>query len=261
MSYAQWCSQCNGQYSQSPRKEILADLLEELKQLDPFAAVDDDVLGRLKLQFVEFLKQCKRSANSLSLIQPGRFLIPGDIPDAEVLLFIPLLSIDRYTDAQLQDAPKNSYFKLCESRYQRYIKELVDPFYQSFFRRIDRQLVLVDVVNTFHAGPAALDDMQQALSNITDSFAYGKQSRFSQLFNPKIDKVVFAATKIDQVLSEDHESVRQLLGHVIRQAYKSAQHEGVVPECEATAAVRSSHEVRHNGEQGISGLDISDADS
>jgi predicted YcjX-like family ATPase len=257
MSYAQWCSQCSLQYSHSPRKEILAGLLKELQQLDPLAAVDDEVLRRLNSQFFEFLKQCKDSANSLSLIQPGRFLIPGDIPDTELLMFIPLLNIDLYTDAQLQDAPNNSYFKLCETRYQRYIKELIDPFYQSFFRRIDRQVVLVDVVNALHAGPAALDDMQQALSNITDSFAYGKQSRFSQLFSPKIDKVVFAATKIDQVLSEDHESVRQLLGHVIRQAYKSAQHEGVIPECEATAAVRSSHEVKHNGEQGISGLDSS----
>lgn len=257
MSYTQWCSQCSVQYSQSPRKEILAGLLGELKQLDPLAAVNDEVLYRLNGQFVEFLKKCKSSANSLSLIQPGRFLIYGKIPDVEVLLFIPLLDIARYTEKQLQDAPKNSYFKLCEARYQRYNKELIDPFYQSFFRRIDRQLVLVDVVNTLHAGPTALDDMQQALSNITDSFAYGKQSRFSQLFNPKIDKVAFVATKIDQVLSEDHESVRQLLGHVIRKAYKSAQHEGVVPECEAAAAVRSSHEVRHNGEQGISGLDSS----
>jgi predicted YcjX-like family ATPase len=58
-------------------------------------------------------------------------------------------------------------------------------------------------------------------------------------------------------LSEDHESVRQLLGQVVRAAYKSAQHEGVAPECEATAAVRSSHEVRHNGEQGIAGFDTS----
>jgi len=97
--------------------------------------------------------------------------------------------------------------------------------------------------------------MRQALSNITDSFAYGKQSSFFQLFSPKVDKVVFAATKIDQVLSEDHEAVRQLLGQVVRQAYMNAQHEGVVPECEATAAVRSSREVKHEGEPGISGCD------
>jgi predicted YcjX-like family ATPase len=257
MNYSQWCSQCSVQYGQSPRKEILGEFLEELQKLDPLSTVDDDILLRLHGRYIEFLKQCKDNVNSLSLIQPGRFLIPGDISDADILLFIPLLNIGRYTDVQLQDAPKNSYFKVCESRYQRYIKELIDPFYQSFFRRIDRQLVLVDVVNTLHAGPEAFDDMQQALSNITDSFAYGKQSRFSQLFSPKIDKVVFVATKIDQVLSEDHESVRQLLGHLIRKAYKSAQHEGVIPECEATAAVRSSNEVKHDGEQGVSGFDIS----
>ncbi len=255
LSFSQWCRQCSVQYAQSPRKEILAALPDEIKQLDPLAVVDDETLQRLHHHFIEFLKHCKDSANSLSLIQPGRFLIPGDIPDIAVLLFIPLLHINRYSDTQLQDAASNSYFKVCEARYQRYIKELIEPFYQTFFRRIDRQLVLVDLVNALHAGPAALADMQLALNQITESFSYKKQSRLLQLFNPKIDKVVFVATKIDQVLSEDHESVRQLLGHVIRKAYKSAQHEGVVPECEATAAVRSSHEVKHNGEQGISGID------
>jgi predicted YcjX-like family ATPase len=257
LSYSQWCSQCSEQYNTSPRKEILANLPVQLEQLDPLAVADDATLQRLHNQFVEFLKACKSSSHRLSLIQPGRFLIPGDIPDAKLLLFIPLLNIGRYSDVALQNAPNNSFFKICQSRYQRYVKELIDPFYQSFFRRIDRQLVLVDVVNALHAGPAAVADMQQALSNITDSFVYGKQSRFAQLFSPKIDKVVFAATKIDQVLSEDHESVRQLLGQVVRAAYKSAQHEGVAPECEATAAVRSSHEVRHNGEQGIAGFDTS----
>jgi predicted YcjX-like family ATPase len=257
MTYSQWCSQCSGQYNASPRKEILAALPMKFEPLDPLAIADDVTLQRLHYHFVEFLKACKNSSNSLSLIQPGRFLIPGDIPDAEILWFIPLLNLGQYSDLQLQNAPQNTYFKVCQARYQRYIKELIDPFYQSFFRRIDRQLVLVDVVNALHAGPSAVDDMQQALSNITDSFAYGKQSRFVQLFSPKIDKVVFAATKIDQVLSEDHESVRQLLGQVVRAAYKSAQHQGVVPECEATAAVRSSHEVRHKGEQGIAGFDTS----
>ena len=255
MSYSRWCSQCSAQYTQSPRKEILGSLLEELQQIDPLAEADSDVLERLHSDYLAFLKQCKYGDKSLSLIQPGRFLIPGDIHDTDVLLFIPLLKVASYTEGQLQSAAENSYFKLCEKRYKRYIKELIDPFYKQFFHRIDRQLVIVDVVNALNAGPAYVDDMRQAVSNITDSFVYGKQSRVFQLFNPKIDKVVFVASKIDQVLSEDHESVRQLLGQLIRQAYKSAQHEGVVPECEAAAAVRSSREVKHEGERGITGAD------
>jgi predicted YcjX-like family ATPase len=255
MSYSRWCSQCSAQYTQSPRKELLGGLLDQLQQLDPLAEADHEILKQLHTSYLAFLKECKYGDKSLSLIQPGRFLIPGDIPDPELLEFIPLLKVASYTEGQLHNAAENSYFKQCEKRYQRYIKELIDPFYKQFFHRIDRQLVIVDVVNALNAGPAYLDDMRQALSNITDSFAYGKQNRVFQLFNPKIDKVVFVASKIDQVLSEDHEAVRQLLGQLIREAYKNAQHEGVFPECEAAAAVRSSREVKHEGERGISGLD------
>lgn len=255
MTYTRWCVQCNAQYSQSPRAELLGDLLAELQQVDPFAEVDETRLEQLNQRFIQFLQDCKNKGNGLSLIQPGRFLIPGDITDPDVLCFVPLLNLAKYSQEDLNNAAENSYFKRCEGRYLRYVKQLVDPFYKTFFSRIDRQLVLVDVVNALNAGPDYVDDMRQALTNITESFAYGKQNKLFQLFSPKIDKVVFAATKIDQVLSEDHEAVRQLLGVLIKQAYRNAQHEGIQPVCEATAAVRSSKEIQHCGERGIAGSD------
>ena len=219
MSYSRWCAQCNTQYTQSPRTELLGSLLNDLQQLDPLAEADEQKLKALNAHFIQFLKACKNHAasdgsngnKSLSLIQPGRFLIPGQVDDASILCFLPLLKCGSYTEGQLNNASHNSYFKLCERRYKRYVKELVDPFYKTFFSRIDRQLVLVDVVSALNAGPQYIDDMRQALTNITDSFAYGSQNRLLQLFNPKIDKVIFAATKVDQVVSEDHEAVRNLL--------------------------------------------------
>jgi predicted YcjX-like family ATPase len=253
MSYSRWCAQCNAQYTQRPRSELLGELLTDLQQLDPLAEVDEEQLEIINKRFIKFLHDCKYNGKSLSLIQPGRFLIPGDVEGLNVLCFVPLLKCGSYTEGQLATASDNSYFKVCERRYKRYIKELVEPFYKTFFSRIDRQLVLVDVVNALNAGPEYIDDMRQALTNITDSFAYGSQNRFAQLFSPKIDKVIFAATKIDQVVSEDHEAVRQLLVILVNQAYKNAQHEGIQPMCEATAAVRSSIEIEHDGEQGITG--------
>ena len=253
MSYSRWCAQCSALYTQQPRLGLLGTKLLALQQLDPLAEYDEKTLAQAHSGFVEFLKECKDSG--LSLIQPGRFLIPGQTNDAELLQFIPLLKCGSYSEGQLHTAGENSYFKLCQRRYNRYIKELVDPFYARFFGRIDRQLVLVDVVNTLYSGPEYIDDMRQALSNISDSFAYGSQNRLRQLFSPRIDKVVFAATKIDQVLSEDHDSVRQLLGTIVKQAYNNAQHEGVRPLCEAAAAVRASQEIDYEGGKGIAGFD------
>ena len=261
MSYSRWCAQCNAQYNQSPRTALLGDLLTDLQQLDPLAEADEEKLNALNIRFVQFLHDCKYNrdkgeSKSLSLIQPGRFLIPGTVKNTEVLCFIPLLKSGSYSEGQLATASDNSYFKVCERRYQRYIKDLVEPFYKTFFRRINRQLILVDVVSALNAGPEYLDDMRQALSNITDSFAYGNQNRLLQLFRPKIDKVIFAATKIDQVVSEDHDAVRKLLSLIVGQAYKNAQHEGVKPSCEATAAVRSSKEIDYQGEKGVTGTDF-----
>ena len=253
MDYSRWCGQCSAQYTQQPRASLLGPLLNDLQQLDPLATADESLLTHLNERFIEFLKACKYKDKSLSLIQPGRFLIPGQVDDKSTLCFVPLLKCGSYTEGQLAAASKDSYFKVCERRYQSYIKELVEPFYKNFFSRIDRQLVLVDIVNALNAGPEYVDDMRQALTNITDSFAYGSQNRLLQLFSPKIDKVVFAATKIDQVLSEDHEAVRQLLAVVVKQAYKNAQHEGIHPSCEATAAVRCSKEIEREGERGIAG--------
>ena len=156
-------------------------------------------------------------------------MLPGNVADPDILCFIPLLKVASYSEGQLATANKRSYYKVCEQRYKRYLKELVEPFYHDFFSRIDRQLVLVDVINALNSGPEYIDDMRQALANITDSFAYGKQNKLFQLFSPKIDKVVFAATKIDQVIAEDHESVRQLLSVIVKQAYENAQYEGVDP--------------------------------
>ena len=256
MDYSRWCMQCNAQYTQQPRVEIIGDLLGELQQLDPLAEVDEELLSSLNKRFITFLHDCKHRDKCLSLIQPGRFLIPGDVKDLSVLCFVPLLKGASYTEGQLDSASENSYFKVCERRYKRYINELVEPFYKTFFRRIDRQLILVDVVSALNSGPEYIDDMRHALANITDSFAYGSQNRFKQLFKSKIDKVVFAATKIDQVVSEDHEAVRQLLAIVVKQAYKNAQHEGIQPTCEATAAVRCSKEIEHEGDDAISGTTV-----
>lgn len=256
MGYARWCAQCNSQYTQEPRASLLGDLLDELQQIDPLSKADLDYLYKLNQRFVEFLEECKHNGKSLSLIQPGRFLVPGKIEGNELLYFVPLLKSGSYTEGQLASASSDSYFKICEGRYNRYISELVEPFYKNFFSKIDRQIVLVDVINAINSGVQYIDDMRQALTNITDSFSYGEQSRIRQLFSPKIDKLIFAATKIDQVVTEDHSSAKNLLSKIVTHAYKNAQYDGVTPDCEVIAAVRSSKEIVKDGQPAISGRNI-----
>lgn len=252
MSYLRWSAQCAALYNQSPRKELLGELQLELQQLDPMSKIDEGQLKSLNQRYISFLHACKK--NRLSLIQPGRLLLPDKVDDPTTLCFIPLLNVGHFSEKQLESAAEDSLYKVCKARYHAYIKTLVEPFYKDYFSRIDRQLVLVDVVNTLSDGPEYMADMCNSLTRITDSLAYGTQGHLRQFFTPKISKVVFAATKIDQVLSEDHERARQLLGSVVRQAYLNAKHERVKPGCEVTAAVRCSKEQLHQGEMGITGV-------
>lgn len=252
MSYLRWSAQCAALYNQSPRKELLGELQLELQQLDPMSKIDEGQLKSLNQRYISFLHACK--INRLSLIQPGRLLLPGKVIDPITLCFIPILNIGHYSEKKLEGAAEDSLYKVCKKRYRAYIKTLVEPFYKDFFSRIDRQLVLVDVVNTLSDGPEYMADMCSSLTHITDSLAYGNQGHLRQFFTPKISKVVFAATKVDQVLSEDHERTRQLLGSVVRQAYLNAQHGDVSPGCEVTAAVRCSKEQLHEGDMGIIGI-------
>src|SRR5690554_7086025 len=41
MSFKRWCDLCQAQYLRSPRLELLGSLLDEFKQLDPFAPADE----------------------------------------------------------------------------------------------------------------------------------------------------------------------------------------------------------------------------
>ncbi|MEH6628755.1 MAG: YcjX family protein [Motiliproteus sp.] len=259
MSFSEWCSQCAALFTKEPRASLLGSLLKELQQLDPLAPFDEETLNELKLKYVEFLKHCKYKTHALSLIQPGRFLIPGEFAGDEALQFVPILSCNARTRGQLENASANSYFKVLEKRYNDYVNKVISPFYKKFFRPIDRQVVLVDVINALNGGPEYIADMQHALSNICDSFSYGNSSPIMKLFRPKIEKVIFAASKIDQVVAKDHDNVRQLLSSVVRKALEEAAYKGAEHKSEAIAAIRSSNEADLRGSFGLKGVDLDGA--
>ncbi len=255
MSYAEWCSQCAAQFTLEPRASLLANLLSELQTLDPLAPYNETTANQLNQKYCEFLKRCKYSEHALSVIQPGRFLIPGEFAGHDALMFVPLLSCSSRTTAELENASQTSYFKTFERCYNSYISKIVVPFYKKFFRPINRQIVLVDVINALNGGPDYIEDMRQALSNISDSFSYGRQSPILSLFTPKIEKVIFAASKVDQVVAKDHDNIRQMTAALVRKALDDAAYKGIEPKPEAIAAIRASHEIIHSGSPAITGTD------
>ena len=150
-----------------------------------------------------FLVSC-RTREQLSLLQPGRFLNPGELADPSVLGFCPL-PIEAGTRVR-----PGSLAEVMASRFEAYKRNVVQPFFSQLARGIDRQIVLVDVLRALNAGEEAFTDQRQALATILQAFRYGRRHRLQWLFGARIDRVLFAATKADHVpaLQRDHLAAR-----------------------------------------------------
>ncbi len=255
MSFQQWCLDCQSLFRESARRELLGSLFDDLAELDPLAEMDKTTVESLHKRYVAFLHNC--SSSGLSLLQPGRFILPGEVTSP---VFIPLLSstLKKLDKENWNKATENSYIKVLESAYNRYLNEQVKPFYREQFTGIDRQVVLVDVLKALNLGRHSMGDMQLALTRVLDSFQFGQNSLISRLFNPRIEKVLFVASKIDQVLPDQHENVRALTAAIVQSAYRKATFEQVDVQCEATASVRATTVFNNNGRAMLQGLFVNE---
>ena len=104
----------------------------------------------------------------MSLLPPGRFLMPGNLAGSPALTFAPL---DVPADGT---APDGSLWAMMVRRYEAYKDVVVRPFFRDHFARLDRQIVLVDALAAFNAGPEALRDLEAALAGILDCFRIGR---------------------------------------------------------------------------------------
>jgi predicted YcjX-like family ATPase len=134
-------------------------------------------------------------------------------------------------------------------RYDAYVREIVRPFFRDHFARLDRQIVLVDVLSTLNAGPDALRDLESGLASILDCFNPGRRSLLSTLFNPRIDRILFAATKADHLHRSSHDRLEAILRRITERAIGRATFAGATIDVIALAAIRATREatIRQGG--------------
>jgi predicted YcjX-like family ATPase len=127
-------------------------------------------------------------------------------------------------------------------RYEAYKDVVVRPFFRDHFSRLDRQIVLVDALSAFNAGPEALADLEAALAGILDCFRIGRGTLLSALFRPKIDRILFAATKADHLHHQSHDRLEAILRRAVAKAVARAEDGGAGIDVVALAAVRATRE-------------------
>jgi predicted YcjX-like family ATPase len=129
-------------------------------------------------------------------------------------------------------------------RYEAYKQVVVRPFFRDHFARLDRQVVLVDALSAFNSGPEALVDLEAALAGILDCFRIGRGTILSSLFRPRIDRILFAATKADHLHRSSHDRLEAVLRRTLARAVERAAHTGAQIDVVALAAVRATREAQ-----------------
>lgn len=173
---------------------------------------------------------------------PGRFLMPGELEGSPALTFTPLPA----------DLRKGALGREFGRRFGSYKTRVVKPFFRDHFAKIDRQVVLMDVLGAIHAGPQAVEDMRRAMADILSAFRPGRAGWLSQLLGTRrVGRILFAATKADHLHHIQHPRLTAITGAMLREARDRADFSGARTEAMSIAALRSTTEdmIRQDGEE------------
>ena len=219
---------------------VRADLSAEWRALatgaDPDGAADETAARRLAESFAAYLRACKLDDRALSTLPPGRFLMPGDLEGSPALTFAPLAGLDEHR------ARPGSLRAMMERRYEAYKTHVIKPFFRKHVARLDRQIVLIDVLQALNAGPEAMADMERAVTEILACFRPGRGSLFTDLFSRRIDRILIAATKADHLHHESHDRLQAIVRRLADRAIARADFTGADVDVVAMAAVRATRE-------------------
>jgi uncharacterized protein len=237
-TYEQWSAESLALSRERPRIPLAAPWHAHLATLDPQAREDEQAALTAARLFTDYLRACRDERFAMSLLPPGRFLMPGNLAGSPALTFAPLdLPVDGV-------APDGSLWAMMRRRYEAYKDVVIRPFFRDHFSRLDRQIVLVDALSAFNSGPEALVDLEAALSGILDCFRVGRSTLLSTLFRPRIDRILFAATKADHLHHSSHDRLEAVLRRTVGKAVARAENTGADIDVVALSAVRATREAQ-----------------
>jgi hypothetical protein len=244
LDYSAWSRHALEQSRAESRKASAKAWHAALAATDPAAPADEAAAARLADLFKVYLRDTRADPHALSTLPPGRFLMPGDLEGSPALTFAPL-------DAKGEESfARGSLWAMMARRYEAYKTHVVRPFFRDHFARLDRQIVLIDVLAALNGGQPPVADLERAMADILGCFRTGANSLWSSLFAPRIDRIVFAATKADHLHHKSHDRLEAILAALTEQAMGKAKYAGAEVKALALAAIRATREgnAKRNGE-------------
>lgn len=240
LSFAEWSAEALERAGQPGHAAEAEDFLRELEKTDATKPATEPDAERLALAFTTYLRR-SREHGALSTLPPGRFLLPGDLEGSPALTFAPL---------PLAAARHGSLYAMLENRFEAYKDRIVRPFFRDHFARLDRQVVLVDTLRALNTGPAAVADLETALTSVLACFRQGEANPLLRPFSRRIDRILFAATKADHVHHTSHDRLEAILNRLVASASKRARFAGAEAKSMAISGIRATSEgtIREGGQ-------------
>jgi predicted YcjX-like family ATPase len=138
-----------------------------------------------------------------------------------------------------------------QRRFDAYKSHVVQPFFRQHFAKIDRQIVLVDVLGAIHQGPRALEDLRRTMAQVLAAFRPGRSRFLSQILGGKrVEKILFAATKADHLHSAQHGALTGIMQAMLAEAMARADFAGAQTAAMSIAALRCTVEEMLSSAQG-----------
>ena len=160
------------------------------------------------LLYREALRRLRDDAG-LSFVQPGRFLMPAPGPEPPWMVFFP---------TRVASGLGGGLGALLARRFASYVDAVRASLISPLFGRVDRLVVLADLLSALHAGPDAFADARAALGASAVALARGQSwtewllvLASLRLPPPGVGRVAFAATKSDHVGSRQRGNLVSLL--------------------------------------------------
>jgi uncharacterized protein len=235
-SYQQWSIATLQAARAMPRVTHAKDWLDHVARTSVDAPANELMAVEAAQKFTAYLARCRETDVAQSTLPPGRFLLPGDLAGSPLLSFAPL------------DVPQNSelttgsYGALMQRRYDSYVSKIVKPFFFGHFARLDRQVVLVDILTALNAGPAAVTDLRKAFTDVLACFRLGENNLITEVFGRRVERVLFAATKADMLHHQGHDKLETILRTLISEAASRADETGARYDVAALSAIRATRE-------------------
>jgi hypothetical protein len=244
LDYRQWSQTAIEQSWKPGRNRAAKPWHASLSLIDPTDPADEAVAERLSDLFKAYLREARADPHALSTLPPGRFLMPGDLAGSPALTFAPLDPREHGSFA------RGSLWTMMERRYEAYKTHVVRPFFHDHFARLDRQIVLIDVLAALNGGQPAVADLERAMTEILECFRTGSNSLWSSLLGPRIDRIALAATKADHLHQQSHNRLEAILAKLAGRAMARSEYAGAEVKVLALAAIRATREAeaRRNGE-------------